>query len=98
MGQIFPLPERIPKPDIILANQMINWGFKLRDDGKEYIEYDMPNGWKLVDKSSMYDIPDFYFVDQNKMAKIRIHGIWRGDYYNELEIMLEGEPFKCDSD
>lgn len=60
MGQPLPLPERIPlprKPEDVEKLELYGIVFKNKD--KKYVEFTLPEGWKLVDNSWRSDLPEW---------------------------------------
>lgn len=93
MGQPMPLPERIPMPNANLLKKMNEFGFIINNDGQHYVRYSVPGGWSLKNHSWREDLPDYYFVDRNNMARISITGSWKETYDNQLSIHIIDEPF-----
>lgn len=99
MGQTLPLPERIPLPRSQEDRaEMEKMGFKflvnqLQENDCEYVEYEKPKDWELVDKSTRSDLPQWYFIDQENKARIFIYGGWKGTYDNELKIQVIDQPY-----
>jgi hypothetical protein len=93
MGQSLPLPERIPAPEkrSPLENAMLKDGFKLNYEdpikiaGIEYIRYEMPSEWQLVNESARSDLPRYYFAFEGQNRYV-ISGAWKGSYDCELSL------------
>ncbi len=94
MGQPLPLPERIPMPNDNLLEEMNSLGFTVNNNGKPYVTYTMPTTWHLHNHSWRQDLPEYYFVDENNMARFCISGSWKETYDNELSITMVKEPFE----
>ena len=101
MDQILcPFPKMIPVPkdDLLLA--MNECGikthgktYKFNDSNEEFIEYTLPSGWHIINKSSRNDFLDYYFIDENRMVRFYICGIWKGFYDNRLFIYVIENPY-----
>lgn len=98
MGQPMPLPERIPRPRTDkqaeqLAAMGLTWCAEECDakTGRpvSYVQYTLPDGWRMVDRSRRSDLPDFAIVDSDEMIRITIAGSWKGTYDNELRLRVE---------
>jgi len=95
-----PLPNRIPMPDDETLSKMEKLGFKIEPNsaveisGKSYVEYVMPEKWSLKDNRLRYDLPNYYFVDQDGIAQFHVFGRWKGGYDNDLSITSEKNPSK----
>lgn len=102
MGQTLftplPLPNEIPRPDEKMAAIMKESGIVINgidnEESGDYLTYDLPCGWKMVDASYRQDIPIFHIVDANDMIKFTVSGQWKGTYDNRLRIRQEKEPTK----
>jgi len=61
MGQPLPLPERIPLPKDSVSQSMIEKGFTFGDkvdiEGKTFVNYTLPEGWRFVNNSWRQDLP-----------------------------------------
>ena len=57
-----PLPQRIPNPSEDQKKSMDECGIKITSSG-EFVEYDLPSGWEMVDNSTRRDLPQFFIVD-----------------------------------
>jgi hypothetical protein len=90
MGQPLPLPERIPKPNDIQILSLLHMGLELdlENDSEQFIKYELPIGWRMVDCSEKQDMPDFYIIDHKKMKRISISGSWKGLHDNELILRI----------
>ncbi len=61
----------------------------------EYVKYNLPSGWKMVDSSWRRDLPDFYIIDDKQMKRVSISGSWKGAYDNKLRLRVySGEEIK----
>lgn len=91
-----PLPEKIPIPNDDQRMSMIKWGIKIHEPKRDckYVEYTLPIGWQIVDKSYRSDIPRFCIIDDQRFERIWICGSWKGAYDNELKLYCRKEPFK----
>jgi hypothetical protein len=79
--EFFPLPNRIPIPTPNMMRKMVSMGFSFRDDGHKYLLYKLPHKWKLVDKTTNNNIPEFYFLDSMNKPIIEIKGIWHSSVH-----------------
>lgn len=92
MGQVCPLPERIPKPYGKELKKMQHHGITVNlTSGKviagvEYVTYELPEGWSMKDDSWRADLPEWYIVDQDSRIHFRISGSWKETYDNHLSI------------
>ena len=100
MGQTIPLPQRIPKPAHDVLEKMNDFGFTINNDGQLFVTYTMPNGWSIKDHTSKSNLPEYYFIDKNNMARILIDGkcdiyydLLIRNYRYELSIHIIMEPF-----
>lgn len=58
MGQPLPLPERIPLPrDQKDIEKLESYGISFKNKDEKYVEYILPEGWKLIDDSRYSDSP-----------------------------------------
>lgn len=100
MGQICPLPERIPLPDNKTLEDMKKHGIIIDSkyekiiDGQSYVNYTLPKGWKLVNDSDRECVINQYIVDSENMIQYTIYGTWKGTYDNSLEIEKIHQPRK----
>jgi hypothetical protein len=100
MGQICPLPQRIPCPSVEVATIMKQQGIQLHDlldeagQRKAYVQYTLPSGWKMVDDSWRQDLPCFHIVDADGMIRYTVSGSWKGTYDNELHLSMKKDPIK----
>lgn len=102
MGQVLPLPSRIPRPNAKQLEKLHALGIKpdleeTEENKKEtrlckYVRYTLPEGWKMVDNSWREDLPDFYIVDSTLKGRVHISGAWKGSYDNELRLYVLDEP------
>jgi hypothetical protein len=99
MGQLLPLPERIPRPTPNQINELKNLGIEVNIEEKDekgnpcmYVQYTLPVGWKMVDKSWREDLPDYYIVDIESKARVSISGSWKGSYDNKLRLSILKNP------
>jgi len=95
MGQVLPLPEKIPNPKGKTREAMENCGIAI-NTGDDYVGYTLPAGWEMVDVSWRMDLPNYYMVDDQGMARFSISGSWKGTYDNYLEIKTVQEPHKLE--
>ncbi len=94
MGNQLPLPTRIPYNENVME-KMKKDGFDIIGNS-EFVEYKMPSGWSLIDKSERRDIPKWYFCDENGMSRYEIYGVWKETYDNEIKICRVSEPKKIE--
>lgn len=101
MGQLLPLPERIPAPTGSQKFQLSEMGILILDDQNpstnpppEYVRYSLPTGWKMVDKSWRQDLPNFVIVDTDDMIRVTIQGSWKGSYDNTLDMCVNNTPYE----
>lgn len=101
MGQILPLPERIPKPRGETEESMKACGIRVNNEPDEsyhtdqqYVTYSLPIGWRTVDNSQCAELPIFYIVDNNNMVRFSITGTWRETYDNDLHLNTIKEPYE----
>ena len=92
MGQPLPLPERIPAPNDVQRKQLAIMGINVGSVAQGFASYDLPNGWRMVDKSWRHDIPCWYIVDPDNMARWLIRGSWKETYDNELYLDIVEKP------
>lgn len=93
-----PLPERIPKPNGVIAEQMEKCGIKFdKDDKSLYVTYILPQGWRTVDDSWREDLPNFFIVDDQGMVRFGVTGAWKGTYDNELHLTYVKNPYKFEA-
>lgn len=93
MGQSLPLPEKIPYPSEEIKTSMEKDGILLGEKD-DYVTYVLPNGWKMKNLSYRANIPDFHIVDENRMSRYHIYGLWGGgNYDNDLKIKKVYFPF-----
>lgn len=96
MGQDFPIPQRIPKPLEKDIHIMIVWGFKFKDldlpENKKFIPYELPENWDMRNKTQDSNSPLYYIIDEFKMKRCLIHGIW-SCCEKKLMISLLNEPY-----
>jgi hypothetical protein len=103
MGQVLPLPERIPRPNpntdegkkIIKAFN--KFGIEFEDTQELYITYKLPNGWRTIDDSRREDLPQYYIVDDTNMVQFFIGGSWKGTYDNNLYMEQVDFPYTFES-
>jgi len=93
MGQVFPLPERIPNPRKNKRKKMEAMGFVFKESEAEYVEYEAPKEWRLIDQTLRRDQPDWVFVDEKNLVRITICGSWKGDYDNKLSMSIVKDPY-----
>ena len=78
-----PFPRLIPRPLIDDREKFKAMGIDLDIDQCEhlcrFVEYQLPRGWKVVDKSVTIEDPNFYFVDSDGNNRVRFHGFWIDD-------------------
>jgi len=87
MGQPLPLPERIPRPSVIVELELKKYNIIVEDNEKEaYLPYKLPSGFRMVDDSWREDLPVFHIVNQNNLILFTIRGSWKGSYDNHITI------------
>jgi hypothetical protein len=76
MGQRLPLPKRVPFPARGDVEKTIAMGIVLSGVNAEgYAKMTLPNGWKFVDDSCDWTMPDWVIVDSSGLERARIIGI-----------------------
>jgi hypothetical protein len=94
MGQPLPLPERIPVPNSKTSQALTDCGVVVNGQPNcLYVTYTLPENWKMIDNSDRVDIPVWYIVDANNLARFQIAGAWKGVYDNELSIRIVESPY-----
>lgn len=95
MGQDLPLPQRIPCPDDKTLLCMNKCGITIHDEyDAKYLEYSLPDNWRMVNDSRREDLPRFHIIDGKNMVHFTIIGSWKGNYDNELDILMVEEPYE----
>jgi hypothetical protein len=93
MGQMMPLPSRIPEPTTKQLAKLTEMGVTIGEKNEGYVRYTMPSGWKMVDQSWREDLPNFAMVDTDGNIRVTINGSWKGTYDNELHMRIASAPF-----
>ena len=101
MSRPCPMPGKMPVPDEENRRNMEAAGFKFIDESvtnimrKDYIEYQLPPGWRCEDTSFSGDIRAFEFVDSENKIRWGVDGSWKGAYDCDLRLdTWNGEEFK----
>lgn len=105
MGQVLPLPRRIPNPNAEQKLQLKEMGIETEQEcddtasgdppKKDYVTYTLPAGWKMVNNSWREDLPDFFIIDENKMKRVSIRGSWKETYDNDIRLcILKGKDIE----
>ena len=95
MGQPLPLPERIPVPKDTCKNKLEELGFTFNiQEGKDLCFYTMPDGYSFIDNSKRRDVPEWFFVDSEGMARAQVCGAWKETYDNDIKIAYIDSPYK----
>lgn len=94
MGQLLSLPQKIPSPNQECREEMIKNGFQFSygDEGKDFISYQLPKGWKIVNHSWTQDLPEWYFLDSENMKRFIIFGSPKETYDSKLKINIIKNP------
>lgn len=93
MGQVLPLPERIPPPTQSQAEQLESMGVVVAPKEDGYCPYTLPSGWSIKDCSERSDLPIFKIVDQERNIRVVIDGAWKGTYDNDLSMKICDAPY-----
>ena len=79
-----PLPEKIPRPDNYLLKYMKRCGINVHTTTpNEYVSYDLPVGWNMVNNSRREDLPSFHIIDNKNMIQFTISGSWGQKRYDD---------------
>lgn len=96
MGQVLPLPERIPTPTVEQEQQLKALGFEFgttRDvPNASYIELILAPGYRWHDNSWRADLPVWYILNAQNLAVACVQGAWKGAYDNKLNLFVYEEP------
>lgn len=94
MGQVLPLPEKIPRPNSEQTTQLSKYGISVvsADDKQRYVEVVLPEIYIMHNNSFQEDIPDWYILRKGtNKACAQIYGAWKGTYDNELKLYVYDE-------
>jgi hypothetical protein len=93
MGQVCPLPDKVPMPcpdDLPIVN---SWGIQFGEAEGRYASMKLPAGWSFVDDSPEHrpDLPCWRIVDADGRICASVSGAWKGMYDNDLRFRIDGD-------
>jgi hypothetical protein len=86
---VLPLPDRIPRPsgEILDAFNVCGILLLLEENTEaDFVDYKLPKGWTMIDKSTNEGQPNFHIVDQDSCVRFTITGVWTGLPGSELHL------------
>lgn len=87
------MTQRIPMPDESQYEELVKMGVEIIvGDGSKYVEYTLPDGWKMVDDSWRQDLPNYYIIDASNMKRVSIRGSWKQTYDNDIALYIIENP------
>jgi hypothetical protein len=94
MGQQLPLPERIPRPNTLQSQQLLEMGIQCANDvdtkdqtdkkDAKYVDCVLPEGWRWEDDTQYEHSQLWRIVDNDGFIRATVNGCWKGAYDNEL--------------
>ena len=93
-----PLPKLVPRPSPEEWNELAEMGIMVTVVGDcDYCPYTIPEHWTMVDLTKRPDLPRFAIVDQHRLSRVTITGVWRGWYdhkifYQDIHVTPPRQP------
>lgn len=89
MGQVLPLPEKIPKPTAEQQSKLQQYGITVENTTEPYCGISLPDTHTMHDNSFREDLPEWYILRKGtNKACACIHGSWKVSYDNQIRLIV----------